>query len=175
MRVQFYQAGYGKEETMLVLGLGNQLMSDDAIGVVVARRLGKWPMSGLSVAAAGTPGYGLLDMVSPHDRVVFIDAVDAGRAPGAVFWVEPESILRESHHQSLHQIGLSDVLSLMAVAGEMPWVGIIGVQPHHIGAGTKLSGALRCRLPIITSKAAEMLRGISNSQEVHAEYQAAED
>ena len=175
MRAEFYQARYGKEETMLLLGLGNQLMSDDAIGVVVARRLSKWPMSGLSVEAAGTPGYGLLDMVTPHDRVIFIDAVDAKRPPGAVFWVEPESILRESHHQSLHQIGLADVLSLMAVAGEMPWVGIIGVQPHHIGAGTKLSGSLRRRLPIITSKIAEMLKDISNSQDAHAEYQATED
>lgn len=142
---------------LLVLGLGNQLMGDDAIGVVVARRLRKRPMSGVSIAAGGTPGYGLLDMLPTHRGVVFIDAVDAGRAPGAVFWVEPESILRERHRQSLHQVGLADVLALMAVAGEMPWVRIIGVQPQYIGAGAKISGALRRRLPIITGKTAEMI------------------
>jgi len=147
---------------LLVLGLGNQLMSDDAIGVVVARRLLKWPISGVSIAAGGTPGYGLLDLLSTHHGVVFIDAVDAGNASGAVFWVEPESILRERNRQSLHQVGLADVLALMAVAGEMPWVRIIGVQPQHIGAGTKLSGALRRRLPIITSKAAEMVADCAN-------------
>src|SRR3990172_8632234 len=103
---------------LLVLGLGNQLMSDDGVGVVVARRLQSWPMSGVRVVAAGTPGFDLADILAAQARVLFIDAVDAGRAPGAVFWVEPESIMRDWGRQSLHQVGLADVLSLMAVVGQ---------------------------------------------------------
>ena len=142
---------------LLVLGLGNQLMSDDGIGVVIARRLQRWPMSGVRVVAAGTPGFGLADMLAAQQRVIFIDAVDAGRAPGSVFWVEPGSILRDWGRQSLHQVGLADVLSLMEVVGQMPWVRIIGVQPQRIGAGCSLSGPLRRRLPIITRKAVDMV------------------
>ncbi len=154
-------------DDLLVLGLGNQLMSDDGIGVVVARRLQRRPMAGVRVVAAGTPGFELADTLAAQSRVIIIDAVDDGRTPGSVFWVEPESIMSDLNRQSLHQVGLGDVLALMAVVGRMPWVGIIGVQPMLIEAGPRLSAPLRRRLPIITTNAVGMVEsalqcGISN-------------
>ena len=42
----------GETDDLIVLGLGNQLMGDDAIGVIVTRRLKRWPISGARVVVS---------------------------------------------------------------------------------------------------------------------------
>ncbi len=145
---------------LYVLGLGNPLMGDDGIGVVIARKLRNHKISGTKVFEAGTPGYGLTDTLMSKRRVVFIDAVDSGSAPGSVFWVDPDSIMSDWNRQSLHQVGLADVMSLMMVQEKDPWVRIIGIQPQRIAAGSNISDALNQQLPDMTKKIVSMIKSV---------------
>lgn len=141
-----------------VFGIGNQLMSDDGIGVIVARRLMEQGLAFAEIIDAGTPGYSLIDMMAPADRVVFIDAIYAGREPGSVFWVDPERVMQPHSRQSLHQISLSDVLSLLKVAGSRTDVRIIGIQPERTDPAESISSALNSRLGAITDEVGAMIR-----------------
>jgi len=145
-------------DRLAVFGIGNQLMGDDGIGVLVARRLSRQSLAGVEVIEAGAPGFGLMDMIAPRSEAIFIDAVDAGLSPGSVFWVDPAAIVAYRSRQSLHQVGLADILSLMEVAGGAARVRIIGIQPERVGAAADITDSLRRRLPVITDRAADMIK-----------------
>ncbi len=145
---------------LCVLGLGNPLMGDDGIGVVVARRLRELEIKGARVFEAGTPGYGLFDVFAEEKRVVFIDAVDSGSSPGSVDWVDPQAVIEDKARQSLHQVGLADVLSLLDMAQNKPWVRVIGIQPQQINVGVEISEELNGKLVDITETTLAMIKSI---------------
>ncbi len=142
----------------LVVGLGNPLMGDDGIGVTVARDLRFHRSIGAPVIEAGTPGFGLIELLTDERPVVFIDAVDAGRTPGSVFWVDPNEVAGETLRYSLHQVTLADVIDLLKVTGAQADIKIIGIQPEKIGAGFNLSDVLEDRLSEIIATTETMLR-----------------
>ena len=145
-------------EGPLVVGLGNPLMGDDGIGVTVARDLRFRRSIGAPVIEAGTPGFGLLELLMDERPVVFIDAVDAGRTPGSVFWVDPDKVAGEALPYSLHQVTLADVIELLEATGTRADIRIIGIQPEKIGVGFDLSDVLEDRLSEIIATTETMLR-----------------
>src|SRR6266536_6386753 len=78
-----------------VFGIGNILMSDDAVGPTVARMIdAEWSMpDGVVVEDLGTPTIELPAHVAGLDAVVFIDAVAANAAPGSIIVYSREQIL----------------------------------------------------------------------------------
>jgi hydrogenase maturation protease len=82
---------------ILVAGIGNIFMGDDAFGVEVAQRLAKRVLpDGVKVADFGIRGidltYALLD---GYDAVILVDTAQLGAPPGTVRIVVPEVDLRE--------------------------------------------------------------------------------
>ncbi len=146
------------KEGPLVVGLGNPLMGDDGIGVTIARDLRFRRSIDAPVIEAGTPGFGLIELLPDERSVVFIDAVDGGRTPGSVFWGDPDEIGVEALRRSLHQVTLADVMELLQAPGVRPDIKIIGIQPDKIGAGLDLSEALEDRLPEIVATTETMLK-----------------
>jgi hydrogenase maturation protease len=69
----------------LVLGIGNPVRTDDGVGVHVTLRLGQRPLPpDVDVAEAGACGLSILDLVTGYRRLILVDAIDVGRAPGTV-------------------------------------------------------------------------------------------
>ena len=98
----------------LVLGLGNPILSDDAVGIRVAQEVGKQindPQ--VTVAEISEAGLRLLDSVVGHDEVIIIDAVqtEKGQA-GQIYRMEPEDFSLTKHFSSPHQINLTTALEL---------------------------------------------------------------
>ena len=61
---------------IVVLGIGNLLLSDEGVGVHVANELMKMNVPpGVSVVEGGTDGFGLLNIITEADRLIVIDAV----------------------------------------------------------------------------------------------------
>ena len=72
---------------ILVLGLGNVLMNDDAIGVLTVQRLQqeyRFP-AGVKVIDGGTLGLDLLPFIEDADQLLIVDALEMKAAPGTVF------------------------------------------------------------------------------------------
>jgi hydrogenase maturation protease len=141
----------------VVVGLGNPLMGDDGIGITVVRNLRSRCGIGARIVEAGTPGFGLIDLLVEDRTVIFIDAVDGGSDPGSVFWVNPAEIAGESTRFSLHQITLKDVLDLLGETRLRSRMKIIGIQPQYVGVGVGLSQSLENKMGEIISAAEAMV------------------
>lgn len=128
---------------ILVLGLGNVLMNDDAIGVLTVQRLQneyRFP-AGVKVVDGGTLGLDLLPFIEDADQLLIIDALEMQAVPGTVFRLEGEEVPRAfASKLSVHQMGLQDLLAVADLQGYAPRELVFwGVQPQSIEMKMELS------------------------------------
>jgi len=136
--------------TILVLGLGNILLQDEGVGVRVVEHLQKqyaFPEE-VTVLDGGTLGLDLLQFLEETPRVVIVDAVKAGKAPGALVRLRNEEIPAFlGPKMSPHQIGLQDLLGLARLRGHFPdEVILLGVQVERLEPGLDLSPAVAAQV-----------------------------
>lgn len=99
---------------VLVLGLGNDILCDDAVGLVVAAAVGERLADRPEITALASPemGLSLLDLVEGYDALVIVDAVQTGAgAAGTVHELTPDD-LEVVPRMSPHFLGVGDVLAL---------------------------------------------------------------
>jgi hydrogenase maturation protease len=124
-----------------ILGIGNVIMTDDAVGVHAARRARELlgPDSDVEVIEAQMAGFALLDLLADRDRVVVIDAlVDPHREPGDVFCVDVARFAPTSHLAGGHQIDLPTALELgrrlgLRMPSEVTVVAVVVVDAMTLG------------------------------------------
>jgi len=116
----------------LVLGLGNLVHSDDGAGIHAVQRLQKDSRvpPDVVIIDGGTQGLSLLPHISGFDRLLVIDAVDAGEPPGTLLRLEGRALADMPGKSSVHQLGFSDLMVAMKLLGDLPEeVIVFGVQP----------------------------------------------
>jgi hydrogenase maturation protease len=77
---------------VLIAGIGNIFLGDDAFGVEVVRALAdsSWPDE-VEVKDFGIRGYDLACALGDgYDAVILVDATPRGQAPGTVYLIEPD-------------------------------------------------------------------------------------
>src|ERR1051325_7107702 len=81
-----------KPPSLLVAGIGNIFMGDDAFGCEVARRLSARTLpAGVRVVDFGIRGFDLAyAIMDGPDVTVLVDATPRGGAPGTVYTIEPD-------------------------------------------------------------------------------------
>jgi len=131
----------------LILGLGNKLMQDDALGVLAVEALQEsyhFP-GGVRLVDGGTLGLDLLPQLEDVDRLLIIDALDMKSEPGSVFRLEGEEVPRAfAAKLSIHQMGVQDLLALAELRGHLPAELVVwGAQPEAIEMGLELTPVLR--------------------------------
>ncbi len=134
-----------------MVGVGNLLLKDEGIGVHVARALQEMELpDGTEIIDGGTVP-DLLAYTGAEDRLLIIDAVAAGGAPGTVYRFHPDDLAAKAGEPlSLHELDLTASLGMMRLAKREPAeVTIIGIQPDEIDWGTELSAELQEKLPEI--------------------------
>jgi hydrogenase maturation protease len=124
-------------DTILVLGIGNLLWADEGFGVrcVEALREGWEFAPQVELVDGGTQGLYLLPLVQRATRLLILDAVDYGLAPGTLKLVENDEVPRflGARKMSLHQTGFQEVLMLAQMTGSYPAeVLLIGCQPQEL-------------------------------------------
>lgn len=149
--------------TILILGLGNALMTDDAFGHWMVKSLQErftFPAD-VKVLDGGTLGLDLLPHLEEIDRLLVIDALEMGAVPGEVFRLEGEDVPRAfASKLSVHQMGLQDLLAVAELQGHLPAELVVwGVQPQSIEMGLELSGPVAAAMEeAISGVTAELLR-----------------
>lgn len=97
----------------LVLGMGNPILSDDGVGLLVAERLGQAPLpDGVEVQQSEVAGLRLLELVRGFTRVIIIDALKSDREPGEIVRYEARDFKGGQRYGSAHSLGLATVLEL---------------------------------------------------------------
>lgn len=133
----------------LILGMGNLLLSDEGVGVHVARALaGRELPENVSVVEAGTAFLDVLPDIEKADRILLIDAMEGGGAPGSVYRVPFDQCVHPDMLASLHGFDMSRVL-YMAGSERAPEVTVFGVEPARIEWGTELSPAVARVVPAV--------------------------
>ncbi len=98
----------------LILGMGNPILSDDGIGIHVARALeGRVNQQGVTVTETSMGGLNLLDLLVNFDRAIIIDAIQTvGGKVGQVYRLEPEVFNATRHASTPHDVNFATALEL---------------------------------------------------------------
>jgi hydrogenase maturation protease len=124
---------------ILILGLGNPILTDDGVGIHVVRALAKGPLlpSNVEWAEASVGGLRLLSAISGCERVILVDAIQTpeGR-PGDIYRLHPHDLKTSRHVGSTHDLSLPGALSLGRRLGmslpEDPSITIVAVQVEDV-------------------------------------------
>ena len=131
---------------VVVLGIGNMLLSDEGVGVHAVEALQKAFVlpDDVEVVDGGTTGMELLPTLHGTDHLIVVDAVRVGKPPATVVrLVDDEVPAFFKTKLSPHQVGLSDVLAALRFGGGGPeHVVLIGVQPVSLDLSMELSPAV---------------------------------
>jgi len=145
----------------VVIGVGNTILSDDGAGVHAARLLQGDPRvpAGVTILDGGTLGIELVPYASDASRVLFLDAVNSGAAPGTLTRMTGRDLLGTSGGWSVHQLGVADLIAALALVSAGPQdIVVLGVQPAKTDWGTSLSPDVESALSGLVDKALAQLQ-----------------
>jgi len=147
--------------SVLVLGIGNLLMTDDSVGVRVVQHLAatyRFPPE-VTVLDGGTLGLDLLPYLEGVELLLVVDAVDTGGPPGTMVRLTGDDIpLALETKVSPHQMGLKDLLTVAFLQGHIPREMVLwGVQPDSIEMSLELSPVVAEKVDVLQDRVLEEL------------------
>ncbi len=154
------------EPKIIVLGIGNVLMSDEGIGVRVVEKLQaeyRFPPN-VEIYDGGTTGLrGLMPLIDEADNLVVIDAVNGPGEPGSIYRYNLDDFkLTIPKKLSAHDIGLIECLAIAELKEKVPEkVVIIGIKPESLSAeGMGLTETIKNRLEELTKMTVEVITSL---------------
>lgn len=147
---------------VLVAGVGNIFLGDDAFGVEVARELQNVTLpDGVRATDFGIRGihlaYELLD--GGFETLILVDALSRGEPPGTVFVVERSSDEASGVAPDAHSMDPRTVFAyLESLGGTVPRTLIVGCEPLSMKEEIGLSQPVRAAVP----RAVELVRRLVN-------------
>lgn len=149
---------------ILVLGLGNTLLSDDGVGPALVERLAdrecSWKKQ-VDFVDGGTQGLALLGHLSGRRAVIILDAVKMGAPAGTVHRLTLPELRHVSSGRagSGHESNAGELLAAAELLNELPgWLFVVGVEPEKIATGVGLSVAVEKALPAAGEQVAGLLK-----------------
>lgn len=134
-----------------VIGIGNEWRRDDAVGLMVARRLREMKPAGVSILDSRGFAASLLESWQGSQKVIVVDAMASGAEPGV--------ITRFAAHQaplpvkffapgSSHTLGLAQIVEMGRALGQLPRCLIVfGVEGRTFALGQGLSPEVEAAVP----------------------------
>ena len=159
-----------------VLGLGNLMRSDDAVGMMAVRSLsesGDFPA--VDFVDGGTLGLDLMYALKGVTHLLALDAVDVGAVPGAMARFEDRELDRIPAAKSAHLLGFSDLIGVLTLLGDAPGkIVLLGVQPQSTGWGTSLSDEVQQALPVLLRESRRQMEAWLEEDEEETRWQQGE-
>lgn len=152
---------------ILVLGIGNLLLTDDGVGVHAARVLLQRAPAGMAVVEVGTAILRAEHLLEDHSRIIAFDALKAGGPAGSLYLTTLDQIDASGPKATLHDLGLA---ALARIAGrDVAEILVIAAEPGTIEIGTDLTPALvaTCERMVATAiSAARLWKSGSSASDV---------
>jgi hydrogenase maturation protease len=147
---------------VVVLGVGNVLLSDEGLGVRAVERLEREFLFPENVVLldGGTLGLGLIHYLEDAEKVLVIDAVSGGGPPGRVYkFAGHEVTLRVGRKVSMHDLGLQEVLALLSLMDRSPEeIVVVGMEPGDLSPGVSLSPQVERGMDLLIKEVLRQLR-----------------
>jgi hydrogenase maturation protease len=135
-----------RQPNILIAGLGNLLLQDDGVGVHAVHELKKAPPPGALVTEIGTWVLQGLHLYEWADKVLVLDAMQAGGRPGTLYACRDDDVADPGIEASLHELGLLAALKFIKPE-KRPEVYVLGVEPKAIDYGLELTPPVQAVLP----------------------------
>ncbi|MEQ4675028.1 HyaD/HybD family hydrogenase maturation endopeptidase [Providencia vermicola] len=147
---------------ILVLGVGNILLSDEGIGVRIVEALEEryhLPEC-VEVLDGGTAGMELIGPMASRDHLIIADVVLSSQQPGSLLVLRDDEVpALFTRKISPHQLGLSDVLSALHLTDEFPQrLTLVGVVPESLEPHIGLTAIGQAALEPALQKVVDVLR-----------------
>ena len=126
----------------LLIGIGNEYRSDDAVGLIVARRVREKTLDQVCVREASGEGAALMEAWKAAQTVILIDAVCSGAEAGAVHQFEAQNQPAPAgfFHCSTHAFSVAEAIELARALNRLPPRLIVyGIEGRNFEAGVGLS------------------------------------
>ena len=143
----------GAAKPVVVLGIGNILLSDEGFGVRVVEYLseqGGLP-DNVELVDGGTLGPELLHFVTGAGRLIIVDAVKGEDTdePGKIYRFAGEEVNEHfSQRMMAHELGITDLLALMRLTGQAaPEIIVLGAVPFDLSPSLELTEGMTALVP----------------------------
>jgi hydrogenase maturation protease len=155
------------EKKTLILGLGNDILTDDGIGPRLIKDLSGMILKDnvhFNVACCG--GLEIMEYIKGYQQVVFIDAIRTkGGIPGDVYYFKPSDFRETSHLSSLHDITFITALNLgntldLDLPSDLHIIAVEIIEDMEFS--NEFTSALRERYPEILNKVYEIINRIKD-------------
>ena len=154
---------------VLVAGVGNIFLSDDAFGVEVARRLADSPLpSGVEVGDFGIAGVHLAyQLLEGYDAAVIVDTAPFGGRPGDLCVMEPDRNRGEGEVAvDAHGMQPDAVLrTVEALGGRVGRVLVVGCQPACVDEGMEMSPPVAAAVDRAVDLVAKVLTSLTGGED----------
>ncbi len=149
--------------TTLVVGLGNPILGDDGVGWRVAEAVKACLEDpAIDVICLSLGGLSLMEHLAGYRRVLIVDAMNTGAAPGVLHQMSSRELdeLSVQHTASVHDLSLSSALAFGREMGlDLPeeiWLVGVEAQPEF-DFGEALSAPVEQALPAAVGAVLEWL------------------
>ncbi len=131
-----------KDIPTVVWGLGNPILSDDGIGVIIAKILKRLKIKNTYVFVCETTpeNYIKPTLKTEAEKLIIIDAVNMNKPPGTIEILLPNQISHQDHFYT-HKRPLKEILQQLKP--RLKDIKIVGIQPKSVSLGTKLSNEVK--------------------------------
>jgi hydrogenase maturation protease len=137
--------------SLLILGLGNLLCTDDGLGVIAVQAIAETRTmpEGVRAMDGGTLGLALLPYLEDAEAAILVDAIELDQPPGTPVRLEGEDVgPAVAARLSVHQVGVSDLIEAARWRGRVPpRLVFLGVVPESTELGVGLSPRVQAALP----------------------------
>jgi hydrogenase maturation protease len=163
--------------SLLVAGIGNIFLGDDAFGVEVAQRLARGDLPpGVRVVDFGIRGFDLAHaLLEGDDAAILVDATPRGGAPGSLYVLEPDLDEPEPAAIETHAMDPVKVLRLARAMGTLPKrVLVVGCEPSPLEPDDYADGRMGLSEPVAAAidQAVELVESLVTAEVVHASEKA---
>jgi hydrogenase maturation protease len=148
---------------ILILGIGNTLLSDEGVGVHMLDYLRRHcpELANATFLDGGTLSFTLAPWIEETDHLVVVDAAELTAPPGTVRVFEDAAMDRFAGRtkRSVHEVSLGDLLAIAHLTQALPDNrALIAIQPHELDWGHTLSNPVKQALPRAASEVLSLLR-----------------
>lgn len=154
-----------KEKKILILGMGNEILTDDGIGIKLLNDLKeKCPIANADYEALSIGGLEIVEFLSGYKTVIILDAIKTlNGVPGSIYRFVPDNFKVTLHIDNIHDISFLNALKVGKELGyDMPsQIEIIAVEIiEDMVFSSEFTPQLKEKYPEILTEVTEIINNI---------------
>ena len=149
---------------ILLLGIGNTLLTDEGVGLHVLQALeaGAPLPAEVEMLDGGTLSFTLAGPIQDADALIVVDAARIGQPAGAwqlLLGDQMDAFLLGNRKSSVHEVGLTDLRAIAILSDHWPQRrAMLAIEPKNIDWGEQLSPEVAAAVPAVAQTIRDLVQ-----------------